>query len=81
MADKLTDEERELLAKHREKKRAAGGGHQGARFDLGDDKAVKRAQRLGILPADLDESDEDSDEDEDEDEDSDDTPRRRGFFD
>jgi hypothetical protein len=77
VAEKLTDEERALIRKHREKTAGSRPAISArATFDLGDDKAVARAQKLGLLPSD---DDEDDDED-DEDREDEDTPKRRGFF-
>ena len=45
-------------------------------IDLGDEKQVERAARLGLL----DLGDDDDDGDDDADADADDTPRRRGYF-
>lgn len=52
--------------------------------DLGDEKQVERAQKLGLLGGLLggpdDDDTDDDDDDNTDDDDDDDTPRRRGYF-
>lgn len=76
-----------LLKKKDEPERPEPGKNLNISIDLGDDKQVEKARRLGLLDwimGDDDDDDDDDkktdDDDDDSDDDDDDVPRRRGYF-
>lgn len=79
---RLTDEEKRLLRKLQEKAEApdspAVARSASFTIDLGDEKQLARAAKLGLIDMD-DDSDSDNDED-DNGEPADDVPKRRGYF-
>jgi hypothetical protein len=82
----LTSEEKKLLKRLQQKSEAPDAPSVSRALnisiDLGDEKQVERAQKLGLLDAIMGDETEDEDEGADEDEDdAEDTPRRRGYFD
>lgn len=86
MARLTPDEEKALKALKRKQEapdEPTIGKSLNITVDLGDEKQVERAQKLGLLSMfasdDTDTDDDDTDTDDD-DTDTDDTPRRKGFF-
>jgi hypothetical protein len=77
----LSAKERKMLdalTKKAEEPDAPGVGKTlNVSIDLGDEKQVARAQKLGLLDV---EDDDDDDSDDDDDDQTDETPRRRGYF-
>ena len=80
---KLTADEEKLLKKLTQKREAPDPGPIGrainVSIDLGDEKQVERARRLGLLDG-FDDEDEQEDTEEEGEEEADDTPKRRGYF-
>jgi hypothetical protein len=81
----LSSEEQKLLKKLQRKAEEpdapAIGRSVNVSVDLGDEKQVQRAHKLGLLSGLFDADDADDDDDDDDDDDAEDTPRRRGYFD
>lgn len=75
----LTEKEKEMLerltAKSKEPDAPPIGRSLSVHIDMGDEKAIARAQRFGFLAP-----DEDDDGDGDGDGDGEETPKRRGYF-
>jgi hypothetical protein len=84
---RLTSDEAKLLKRLQQKAEApdapSASRALNISIDLGDEKQVERATKLGLLDALTGDDDETDDEDDDEDAQTDveDTPRRRGYFD
>lgn len=80
---RLTSQEESLLKKLMSKREAPEAPMTGRTLnisiDLGDDKQIERATRLGLLDMLNDDSDDDGTGDEPDE--PDDTPKRRGYFD
>ena len=80
---KLTEDEASMLKKLMAKREApdspAVGRAINVSIDLGDEKQVARAIKLGLLDSDSMNGD-DGDDDEGGDGEGDDTPKRRGYF-
>lgn len=83
----LSSEEQKLLKKLQKKAEEpdapAVGRSVNVSVDLGDEKQVRAAHKLGLLSGLFsdDSDDDDNDDDDDGDADDEDTPRRRGYFD
>lgn len=80
----LSDKESKMLANLLKKKdepdAPAIGRNVNVSIDLGDDKQVERAHKLGLLSGLFDDDDDDDDDKNDDDDDDEETPRRRGYF-
>jgi hypothetical protein len=81
----LSTSEKKMLARLQQKSEEPDappiGKSLNISLDLGDEKQVERATKLGLLDRLFGDNDDDDDETEDENDDTDDeAPRRRGYF-
>jgi hypothetical protein len=70
-----------LIARQKEPERGSGNHRLEARIDLSDDKAVKRAIKLGLIDDPDEEETETTEEENEEEESEEEVPKTRGFFD
>lgn len=81
LTDKETRTLEKLMRKKDEPDAPAANRSLNISIDLGDDKQVERAQKLGLLDLLTGDDDDDDESDDDDDGKDEEVPRRRGYFD